>query len=113
MVKPKRARGSEREKKRKSQVMKVRRKTSESLFRSSESDPQILKRQRSVSEKSAGSSSNFSRRSLDMVGSVGARTPRWFEFRSDATVDRHWRNSSSSSSSSTERFFEMPRSGEG
>jgi hypothetical protein len=64
MVKPKRARGSEREKKRKSQATKARRKTirktSESLFQSSESDPQILKRQRSVSEKSAGSSSNFS-----------------------------------------------------
>ncbi|GMY17870.1 SMI1/KNR4-like domain containing protein [Fagus crenata] len=75
MVKPKRARGSEREKKRKSQATKARRKTirktSESLFRSSESDPQILKRQRSVSEKSAGSSSNFSHRSLDMVGSDG------------------------------------------
>lgn len=83
----------------------------ESLFRSSESsDPQILKRQRSVSEKSAGSSSNFSRRSLDQVGSAGARTPRWVEFWSDAAVDRRRRNSSSSSSSSPERFFEMPRS---
>lgn len=81
----------------------------ESLFRSSESDPLILKRQRSVSEKSAGSSSNFSRRSLDMVGSAGARTPRWVEFWSDAAVDRRRRNSSSSSSSSPERFFEMPR----
>ncbi|GMY23004.1 hypothetical protein FCV25MIE_18245 [Fagus crenata] len=60
MVKPKRARGSEQEKKRKSQATKVRRKPSESLFRSSEFDPQILKRQRFVSEKSAGSSSNFS-----------------------------------------------------
>uniref|UniRef100_A0A2N9FEW1 Uncharacterized protein n=1 Tax=Fagus sylvatica TaxID=28930 RepID=A0A2N9FEW1_FAGSY len=86
---------------------------SESLFRSSESDPQILKRQRSVSEKLARSSSNFSRRSLDMVGSAEARMPRWFEFRSDAAVDRRRRNSLSSSSSSTERFFEMPRSGEG
>ena len=85
----------------------------ESLFRSFESDPQILKRQRSMSKKSAGLSSNFSRRSLDMVGSAGARTPRWFEFRSDAAVDQHRRNSSSSSSSSLERFFEMPRSGEG
>ena len=83
----------------------------ESLFRSSESsDPQIRKRQRSVSEKSAGSSSNFSRRSLDQVGSAGARTPRWVEFWSDAAVDRRRRNSSSSSSSSPERFFEMPRS---
>ena len=83
----------------------------ESLFRSSESDPQILKRQRSVSEKSAGSSSNFSFKSLDMVGSAGARTPRWVEFWSDIAVDRHRRNSSSSSSSSPERFFEMPKSG--
>ncbi|KAF5463792.1 hypothetical protein F2P56_013925 [Juglans regia] len=83
----------------------------ESLFRSSESDPQVLKRQRSVSEKSAGSSSNFSRRSLDTgLASAGARTPRWVEFWSDAAVDRRRRNSSSSSSSSPERFFEMPRS---
>ena len=83
----------------------------ESLFRSSElSDPQILKRQRSVSEKSADSSSNFSRRSLDQGGSARARTPRWVEFWSDAAVDRRQRNSSSLSSSSPERFFEMPRS---
>ena len=83
----------------------------ESLFRSSESpDPQILKRQRSVSEKLANSSSNFSWRSLDQGGSARARTPRWVEFWSDAAVDRHRRNSSSSSSSSPERFFEMPRS---
>lgn len=83
----------------------------ESLFRCSESDPLILKRQRSVSEKSAGSSSNFSRRSLDTgLASAGARTPRWVEFWTDAAVDRRRRNSSSSSSSSPERFFEMPRS---
>lgn len=81
----------------------------ESLFRSSESDPQILKKQRSVSEKSAGSSSNFSRRSLDTGGPAGTRTPRWVEFWSDAAVDRRRRNSSSSSSS-PERFFEMPKS---
>ncbi|KAG2671098.1 hypothetical protein I3760_14G117800 [Carya illinoinensis] len=80
------------------------------MFRgSSEADPQVLKRQRSVSEKSAGSSSNFSRRSLDTgLASAGARTPRWVEFWSDAAVDRSRRNSSSSSS--PERFFEMPRS---
>ncbi|GMY23973.1 SMI1/KNR4-like domain containing protein [Fagus crenata] len=113
MVKPKRARGSKQEKKRKSKVTKARRKMSESLFWSSESDPQILKRQRSVSEKLAGSSSNFSSRSLDMVGSTRARTPRWVEFWSDTAVDRRRRNSSSSSSSSPERFFEMPRFGEG
>ncbi|KAG2719815.1 hypothetical protein I3760_02G008800 [Carya illinoinensis] len=83
----------------------------ESLFRSSQSDPQVLKRQRSVSEKSAGSSSYFPRRSLDTgLGSTGARTPRWVEFWSDAAVDRRRRNSSSSSSSSPERFFDMPRS---
>ncbi|XP_030499579.2 uncharacterized protein LOC115714956 [Cannabis sativa] len=83
----------------------------ESLFRSSESsDPRVLKKQRSVSEKSAGSSTNFSRRSLDTGLSSGARTPRWVEFWSDAAVDRRRRNSSSSSSSSPERFFDMPKS---
>ncbi|KAH7566585.1 hypothetical protein ACOSP7_023146 [Xanthoceras sorbifolium] len=80
----------------------------ESLFRSSQTDPQLLKKQRSVSEKTAGSSSNFSRRSLDT--GLGSRTPRWVEFWSDAAVDRRRRNSSSSSTSSPERFFEMPRS---
>ena len=83
----------------------------ESLFQSSESpDPQILKRQRSMSEKSTDSSSNFLRRSRDQGGSVGARTPRWVEFWSDVAVDRRRKNSSSSLSSSPERFFEMPRS---
>ncbi|XWS33612.1 hypothetical protein CRYUN_Cryun22dG0097900 [Craigia yunnanensis] len=82
----------------------------ESLFRSSESDPELLKKQRSVSEKSAGSSTNFSRRSLDAGLITGSRTPRWVEFWSDAAVDRRRRNSSSSSSnSSPERYFEMPR----
>ncbi|XP_044469766.1 uncharacterized protein LOC123199037 [Mangifera indica] len=81
----------------------------ESLFRSSETDAQILQKQRTVSEKTAGSSSNFSRRSLDT--GPGSRTPRWVEFWSDAAIDRRRRNSSSSSScSSPERFFEMPRS---
>ncbi|MED6196827.1 hypothetical protein PIB30_051026 [Stylosanthes scabra] len=75
----------------------------ESLFRSSESDPQVLKKQRSVSEKSAGSSTAFSRRSLD----AGGRTPRWVEFWTEAATDRRKRNSSSSASSSPERFFEM------
>ncbi|XVF17688.1 hypothetical protein REPUB_Repub10bG0145200 [Reevesia pubescens] len=83
----------------------------ESLFRSSESDPELLKKQRSVSEKSAGSSTNFSRRSLDTGSVTGTRTPRWVEFWSDAAVDRRRRNSSSSSSnSSPERYFDMPRS---
>lgn len=80
----------------------------ESLFRSTESDPQVLIKQRSVSERTAGSSSNFSRRSLD--AGLGSRTPRWVEFWSDAAIDRRRRNSSSSSSSSPERFFDMPRS---
>ncbi|EEF38781.1 uncharacterized protein LOC8262900 [Ricinus communis] len=82
----------------------------ESLFRSSESDPVILKKQRSVSEKSAGSSTNYSRRSLDTGIAFGSRTPRWVEFWSDAAVDRRRRNSASSSSesSSPERFFDMP-----
>ncbi|CAL5372946.1 unnamed protein product [Camellia sinensis] len=79
-----------------------------SLFQSL--DPQVLSKQRSVREKSAGSSSNFSRRSLDT--NTGHRTPRWVEFWSDAAVDRRRRNShsSSSSSSSPERYIDMPRS---
>ncbi|KAF7809830.1 uncharacterized protein G2W53_036573 [Senna tora] len=82
----------------------------ESLFRSYESDL-VLRKQRSVSEKSAGSSSiNFSRRSLDTGTVAGGRTPRWVEFWSDAAIDRRRRNSSSSVTSSPERFFEMPRS---
>ncbi|GLT54121.1 hypothetical protein SLA2020_273480 [Shorea laevis] len=44
------------------------------------------------------------------MGSAGAKTPRWVEFWSDAAVDRRRRNSSASTSSSPERFFEMPRS---
>ncbi|QCD91329.1 uncharacterized protein LOC114166873 [Vigna unguiculata] len=86
----------------------------ESLFRSSEADPILLKKQRSVSEKSTGVSvsAGFSRRSLD---ASGGRTPRWVEFWTDAATDKRRRNSSSSSlslsaSSSPERFFEMPRS---
>ncbi|KAL3526780.1 hypothetical protein ACH5RR_011436 [Cinchona calisaya] len=81
-----------------------------SLFQSSE--PQILSRQRSVSDKSAGSSTNFSRRSLDTLAIGGGRKPRWVEFWSDAAVDRRRRNSnsSSSSSSSPERYIDMPRS---
>lgn len=80
----------------------------ESLFRSSESDPMLLKKQRSVSEKSAGVSAAFSRRSLD----AGGRTPRWVEFWTDAATDKRRRNSTSSlsASSSPERFFEMPKS---
>ncbi|KAL6572950.1 hypothetical protein OROHE_002426 [Orobanche hederae] len=81
----------------------------ESLFHQI-ADPNTLSRQRSVTEKSAGSSTNFSRRSLDTL-SVG-RTPRWVEFWSDAAVDRRRRNSnsSSSSSSSPDRYIDMPRS---
>ncbi|KAL2241678.1 uncharacterized protein LOC105155205 [Sesamum indicum] len=73
-------------------------------------DPSILSKQRSISEKSAGSSTNFSRRSLDTV--TGGRTPRWVEFWSDAAVDRRRRNSNSSSScsSSPDRYIDMPRS---
>ncbi|XP_012437039.1 uncharacterized protein LOC105763364 [Gossypium raimondii] len=80
----------------------------ESLFTSSVSNPESLKKQRSVSEKSAGSSTNFSRRSMDAGLASGTRTPRWVEFWSDAAVDRRRRNSSSSSSnSSPDRYFEM------
>ncbi|XP_042482003.1 uncharacterized protein LOC122062428 [Macadamia integrifolia] len=80
----------------------------ESLFRC-DNDGCVLKKQRSVSEKTAVSSSfssNYSRRSLDS----GSRTPRWIEFWSDAAVDRRRRNSSSSSSSlSPDRYYEIPR----
>ncbi|KAK4426368.1 hypothetical protein Salat_1405400 [Sesamum alatum] len=80
-----------------------------SLFHQS-SDPRILSKQRSISEQSAGSWTNFSRRSLDMIS--GGRTPRWVEFWSDAALDRRRRNSnsSSSSSSSPDRYLDMPRS---
>ncbi|XP_057768956.1 uncharacterized protein LOC130988984 [Salvia miltiorrhiza] len=50
------------------------------------------------------SAANFSRRSLD----AGTRTPRWVEFWSDAAVDR--RRRSSNSSSSPDRYIDMPRS---
>lgn len=79
--------------------------------RSSDSEPHTLRKQRSLGEKnskSAGSLSEFSRRSLD---AAGGRTPRWVEFWSDAAVDRRRRNSSSSSSSSPDRYPDMPRSG--
>ncbi|KAL0461469.1 UNVERIFIED_CONTAM: hypothetical protein Slati_0034500 [Sesamum latifolium] len=80
-----------------------------SLFHQS-SDPRTLSKQRSIGEQSAGSLTNFSRRSLDMIS--GGRTPRWVEFWSDAAVDRRRRNSnsSSSSSSSPDRHLDMPRS---
>lgn len=73
----------------------------ESAFRSSEFFPRILTKQRSVSEKSAGSSSNFSQRSLDSGRANGTGKSRWVEFWSDAAVDRCRRNSASSSSSSS------------
>lgn len=81
----------------------------ESLFQSSE--PYLLKKQRSVGEKTAvaSTSTNFSRRSLDSDGN-GGRTPRWVEFWSDAAVDRRRRNSSSSSSSSPDRYFDIKKS---
>ncbi|KAL8473202.1 hypothetical protein ACS0TY_029472 [Phlomoides rotata] len=80
------------------------------LFRQ-KSDPGVITKQRSVTEKSAASSTNFPRRSLDAV-TGGGRTPRWVEFWSDAAVDRRRRNSnsSSSSSSSPDRYIDMPRS---
>ncbi|KMS95960.1 hypothetical protein BVRB_003220 [Beta vulgaris subsp. vulgaris] len=69
-----------------------------------------LQKQRSISGSSSSSSSssssyssNFSRKSLE-----SSRTPRWVEFWSDAAVDRRKRNSNSSSS--PERFFDMPKS---
>ncbi|KAG7560312.1 hypothetical protein ISN45_Aa05g018530 [Arabidopsis thaliana x Arabidopsis arenosa] len=90
----------------------------ESVFRGSDTCPVVLTKQRSVSEKSAGSSSssssNFSRMSLDSGRVHGSSTPRWVEFWSDAAVDRRRRNSassmSSSHSSSPERYLDLPRS---
>ncbi|CAL5197702.1 unnamed protein product [Lathyrus oleraceus] len=79
----------------------------ESPNRSSEvlSGPVILRKQRSVTEKSVSTvcaEVNFTRRSLD----AGGRTPRWVEFWSDAAVDRR-RRSSSSRAESPERFFDI------
>ncbi|KAK6923039.1 hypothetical protein RJ641_011343 [Dillenia turbinata] len=55
--------------------------------------------------------SDFSRKSLD--GSNVGKTPRWVEFWSDAAVDRRKRNShSSSSASSPERYFDVPKRSE-
>ncbi|KAE8701206.1 putative zeaxanthin epoxidase [Hibiscus syriacus] len=81
----------------------------ESLFKSSEFDPKVLEKQRSLSEKSIGPSTNFSRRSLDS-GLVTGRTPRWVEFWSDAAFDRRRNSSSSSSNSSPDKYLEMTRS---
>ncbi|XP_021752134.1 uncharacterized protein LOC110717681 [Chenopodium quinoa] len=82
----------------------------ESLTTSSTFDENTsLHKQRSFSGSSTSSSSssstysNLSRRSLE-----GSRTPRWVEFWSDAAVDRRKRNSNSSTS--PERFFDMPKS---
>lgn len=85
----------------------------ESPFRGSESEPGplVLKKQRSVAEKTKTttvcSASGFQRRSLD----AGGRTPRWVEFWSDAAVDRRRRFSSSSvtESESPEKFFDVRR----
>ncbi|XP_058735644.1 uncharacterized protein LOC131607680 [Vicia villosa] len=69
----------------------------------------ILKKQRSVTEKSVSavcSEVNLTRRSLDS----GGRTPRWVEFWSDAAVDRRRRSSSSRAESSPERFFDIRKS---
>ncbi|KAI9077516.1 hypothetical protein K1719_040538 [Acacia pycnantha] len=71
----------------------------------------MLKKQRFVSEKPVGSSTNFSRKSLDPGIVVGGRTLRWVKFWNNAAVDWRHKNSSSSSTSSPERFFEMPEIG--
>ncbi|GAU50919.1 hypothetical protein TSUD_191350 [Trifolium subterraneum] len=81
----------------------------ESPNRSSENfpGPIVLKKQRSVTEKSVTSvcsEINFTRRSLD----AGGRTPRWVEFWSDAAVDRR-RKSSSSRAESPEKFFDIQK----
>ncbi|KAK7331076.1 hypothetical protein VNO77_25288 [Canavalia gladiata] len=78
----------------------------ESLFRGSDfdSDPLVLKKQRSVSEKTSVKCSlaEFSRRSLD----AGGRTPRWVEFWSDVAMDHRRRVSSLSAA---ESFVEIRR----
>ncbi|KAE8707055.1 putative zeaxanthin epoxidase [Hibiscus syriacus] len=83
----------------------------EPLFGSSESDSGWLKKQRSVSEKSAVSSSNVWRRSsIDADFLNGNRAPRWVEFWSDAAVDHRRRHSSCSlSNSSSDTYFDIPR----
>ncbi|KAL8528678.1 hypothetical protein ACS0TY_006216 [Phlomoides rotata] len=75
-----------------------------SVFRQS-SDPGIISDQRSISERSDGSTST--RRNSNSI-----RTPRWVEFWSDAAMDHRRRisNSSSTSSSSPDRHSDMPRS---
>jgi hypothetical protein len=80
----------------------------ESPNRSSEIFPGsvVLKKQRSVTEKSVTSvcsEVNFTRRSLD----AGGRTPRWVEFWSDAAVDR--RRSLSSRAETPEKFFDIQK----
>jgi hypothetical protein len=80
----------------------------ESPNRSSEIFPGsvVLKKQRSVTEKSVTSvcsEVNFTRRSLD----AGGRTPRWVEFWSDAAVDR--RRSLSSRGESPEKYFDIQK----
>jgi hypothetical protein len=80
----------------------------ESPNRSSEifPGPVVLKKQRSVTEKSVTSvcsEVNFTRRSLD----AGGRTPRWVEFWSDAAVDR--RRSLSSRAETPEKFFDIQK----
>ncbi|KAK2410873.1 hypothetical protein QL285_046211 [Trifolium repens] len=80
----------------------------ESPNRSSENfpGPVVLKKQRSVTEKSVTSvcsEVNFTRRSLD----AGGRTPRWVEFWSDAAVDR--RRSLSSRGESPEKYFDIQK----
>ncbi|XP_045829790.1 uncharacterized protein LOC123921341 [Trifolium pratense] len=81
----------------------------ESPIRSSENfpGPVVLKKQRSVTEKTVTavcSEVNFTRRSLD----AGGRTPRWVEFWSDAAVGRR-RKSSSSRTESPEKFFDIQK----
>ncbi|WJX95207.1 hypothetical protein P8452_76551 [Trifolium repens] len=81
----------------------------ESPNRSSEIFPGsvVLKKQRSVTEKSVTSvcsEVNFTRRSLD----AGGRTPRWVEFWSDAAVNRR-RRSLSSRAETPEKFFDIQK----
>ncbi|XP_010550364.1 PREDICTED: uncharacterized protein LOC104821255 [Tarenaya hassleriana] len=82
-----------------------------SVFRCSELSPGII---RPMSEKSAGSSSDFSRSSSDSGRANLSGATRWVEFWSDAAMDRRRRNSacslSSSHSSSPDWYSDLPRS---
>ncbi|EPS69454.1 hypothetical protein M569_05309, partial [Genlisea aurea] len=79
------------------------------IFRRSPDSGDFQAKQRSLSEKSAG----YSRRSLDGATASSGKNMRWVEFWSDAAGVSRRRNSNSwsSSSSSPDRYIDMPKSG--